>query len=115
MQINVETKPVASAAYQTKKKRLVETIDRLYHRDARVPLQKMISRVHPADMASILDELPPAHVVDIFHALSFLCRHCNLSDSQWYEKKQYIPFFQAGPRSILPECIPSVQHPGLKR
>jgi Mg/Co/Ni transporter MgtE len=30
----------------------------------------MISRVHPADMASILDELPPAHVVDIFHTIA---------------------------------------------
>jgi len=70
MQINVETKPVASAAYNTRKKRLVETIDRLYHRGAKVPLQKVIARVHPADMASILDELPPAHVVDIFYAIT---------------------------------------------
>ena len=70
MQINVETQPVASIAYNTKKKRLVETIERLYHRDAKAPLQKMISRVHPADMASILDELPPAHVVDIFYTIA---------------------------------------------
>lgn len=70
MQINVETKPAGSAAYDARKKRLVETIDRLYLRDARAPLQKMISRIHPADMAAILDELPPAHVVDIFHAIA---------------------------------------------
>jgi len=70
MQINVETKPVGSAAYDVRKKRLVETIDRLYLRDARAPLQKMISRIHPADMAAILDDLPPAHVVDVFHAIA---------------------------------------------
>ena len=70
MQINVETKPVASAAYNVKKKRLIETIERLYHRSAKVPLQKMISRVHPADMAAILDELPPGHVVDIFYTIA---------------------------------------------
>jgi magnesium transporter len=70
MQINVETKPLASATYDMRKKRLVETIDRLYLRDARAPLQKMISRIHPADMAAILDDLPPAHVVDVFHAIA---------------------------------------------
>ena len=70
MQINVETKPVASVAYNTRKKRLVETIERLYHRDAKASLQKVISRLHPADMASILDELPPAHVVDVFYAIA---------------------------------------------
>jgi magnesium transporter len=70
MQINVETKPPASAAYDTRKKRLVETIDRLYLRDAKGSLQKMISRIHPADMAAILDDLPPAHVVDVFYAIA---------------------------------------------
>jgi magnesium transporter len=70
MQINVETKPPASAAYDLKKKRLVETIDRLYLRDAKASLQKMISRIHPADMAAILDDLPPAHVVDVFYAIA---------------------------------------------
>ena len=69
MHINVDTKPVTSNTYDSKKKRLVETIDRLYHRDARASLQKMMGRIHPADMAAILDELPPEHVVDIFHAL----------------------------------------------
>ncbi len=29
----------------------------------------MLARIHPADLAAILDELPPEHVVDIFHAL----------------------------------------------
>jgi magnesium transporter len=70
MQINVEAKPPASAAYDTRKKRLVETIDRLYLRDAKGSLQKMISRIHPADMAAILDDLPPAHVVDVFYAIA---------------------------------------------
>jgi len=70
MQINVEAKPPASAAYDTRKKRLVETIDRLYLRDAKGSLQKMISRIHPADMAAILDDLPPAHVVDVFYSIA---------------------------------------------
>jgi magnesium transporter len=70
MQINIDAKPPASAAYDLKKKRLVETIDRLYLRDAKGSLQKMIARIHPADMAAILDDLPPAHVVDVFYAIA---------------------------------------------
>lgn len=70
MHINVDTKPVTPNTYDSKKKRLIETIDRLYHRDARGSLQKMMARIHPADLAAILDELPPEHVVDIFHALA---------------------------------------------
>ncbi len=68
MHINVDTRPVTPNTYDSKKKRLVETIDRLHHRNARGPLQKMLARIHPADLAAILDELPPEHVVDIFHA-----------------------------------------------
>lgn len=70
MEINVATKPVAAAAYNTNKKRLIETIERLHHRNAKAPLQKVISRLHPADLASILDELPPGDVVDIFHTIA---------------------------------------------
>ncbi|WP_313953705.1 magnesium transporter [Accumulibacter sp.] len=70
MQINIENKATASAAYDTKKKRLVETIDRLYVRDARASLQKMLSKIHPADLVAVLDDLPPAHVVDIFYAIA---------------------------------------------
>ncbi|HPT50221.1 MAG TPA: magnesium transporter [Accumulibacter sp.] len=69
MQINVETKPVATSGYDARKKRLVETIDRLYHRDAKAPLQKMIARIHPADMAAIFDDLPIEHVTDIFYSI----------------------------------------------
>jgi Mg/Co/Ni transporter MgtE len=29
----------------------------------------MLARIDPADLAAILDELPPEHVADIFHAL----------------------------------------------
>ncbi|MCP5227129.1 magnesium transporter [Accumulibacter sp.] len=70
MQLSIENKPTAAAAYDTKKKRLVETIDRLYVRDARASLQKMLAKVHPADLASVLDDLPPAHVVDVFSAIA---------------------------------------------
>ena len=69
MHIHVDTKPVTPNTYDTKKKRLIETIDRLYHRDARSSLQKMLGRLHPADLAAILDDLPPEHMVDIFHVL----------------------------------------------
>ena len=69
MHINVDTEPVTASTYDARKKRLVETIDRLYHRDARGSLQKMMARIHPADMAAILDALPPEHAVDIFHVL----------------------------------------------
>lgn len=44
MHINVDTKPVTPNTYDSKKKRLVETIDRLYHRGARGPQQKILSR-----------------------------------------------------------------------
>ena len=70
MQLSIENKPTAAAAYDTKKKRLVETIHRLYVRDARASLQKMLAKVHPADLASVLDDLPPAHVVDVFSAIA---------------------------------------------
>lgn len=70
MQINVETKPVTNFGYDARKKRLVDTIDRLYHREAKAPLQKLISRLHPADMAAILDELPNEHVSDIFYTIA---------------------------------------------
>lgn len=66
MHINVETKPIASGAYDARKKRLVETIERLHHRGAKVPLQKVIAKLHPADMAAILDDLPPADAEDVF-------------------------------------------------
>ena len=69
MHINVDNKPITPNTYDSKKKRLIETIDRLYHRDARGPLQKMLARIHPADLAAILDELPPEDAEDIFHAL----------------------------------------------
>ena len=70
MHINVETRPVSSTTYDSRKKRVIETIDRLYHREARASMQKVIARLHPADMAAILDELPPEHAVDIFLAMT---------------------------------------------
>lgn len=59
-----------SAAYDIKKKRLVETINRLYLRNAKTSLENMISRIHPADMAAVLDDLPTAYVVNVFHAIT---------------------------------------------
>ncbi len=59
-----------SAAYDIKKQRLVETINRLYLRNAKASLENMISRIHPADMAAVLEELPTAYVVNVFHTMT---------------------------------------------
>jgi len=66
MHINIETKPVASVSYDAKKKRLVDTIERLHHRGAKPSLQKVMSRVYPADLAAILDDLASVDAVDVF-------------------------------------------------
>lgn len=49
-----------------KLKKLTDTIDRLYRRDARLHLQKVMSRAHPADLAGVLGDLPEQHAVPIF-------------------------------------------------
>ncbi|HHH39243.1 MAG TPA: magnesium transporter, partial [Sedimenticola sp.] len=50
-------------------KKLADTIDRLHRRGAMRPLQKVLAKAHPADLASILGELPEDHVVPIFEAI----------------------------------------------
>jgi magnesium transporter len=52
-----------------KLQKLTDTIDRLYRRNARVPLQKVMSRVHPADLAGVLGDLPEQHVVPVFRLI----------------------------------------------
>ncbi|NCA70138.1 MAG: magnesium transporter [Sphingobacteriia bacterium] len=69
MQIDIKTEPQTAASYSIKKKRLVETINRLYRRNARVSLGKILSRIHPADLAAILDELPLADVAGVFNLI----------------------------------------------
>jgi magnesium transporter len=74
MHINVESKPVASVSYDAKKKRLVDTIERLHHRGAKPALQKVMSRVYPADLAAILEDLASADAVDVF---------CTIAETQY--------------------------------
>ncbi len=50
-------------------KKLADTIDRLHRRGAIRPLQKVISKAHPADLAAILGVLPEEHVVPIFEKI----------------------------------------------
>ncbi len=69
MQIDVKNEPQAAAAYLSKKKRLVGTINRLYRRNAKASLGNILSRIHPADLAEILEDLPLADATGIFNAI----------------------------------------------
>jgi magnesium transporter len=69
MQISLKTEPQTAAAYDVRKKRLVQTINRLYRRNATASLGKILARVHPADLASILEDLPLADVAGVFYAI----------------------------------------------
>lgn len=69
MQINLKTEPQAAAAYLSKKKRLVGTINRLYRRNAKASLGNILSRIHPADLAEILEDLPLADAAGVFYAI----------------------------------------------
>jgi magnesium transporter len=69
MQIDVKNEPQAAAAYLSKKKRLVGTINRLYRRNAKASLGNILSRIHPADLAEILEDLPLADASGIFNAI----------------------------------------------
>lgn len=50
----------------SKLNKLADTIVRLYLHDTRRPLQKIIRRVHPADLAHVLSAVPDQHVVPIY-------------------------------------------------
>ncbi|MCB1872028.1 MAG: magnesium transporter [Chromatiaceae bacterium] len=52
-----------------KLRKLAETVERLYSRNARRSLEKIISKVYPADIASVLSIIPEEHVAAIFHAI----------------------------------------------
>ena len=69
MQINLKTEPQATAAYLSKKKRLVGTINRLYRRNAKASLGNILSRIHPADLAEILEDLPLTDAAGVFYAI----------------------------------------------
>jgi magnesium transporter len=69
MQISLNSEPQTAAAYDVRKKRLVQTINRLYRRNATASLGKILARIHPADLASILEDLPLADVAGVFYAI----------------------------------------------
>ena len=45
----------------------LDTIRRLYRRNSRVTLYKLVQKIHPADMAWVFRYLNPAERRDIFH------------------------------------------------
>lgn len=69
MQISVNPEPHTSVAYDERKKRLFETITRLYRRNATASLGKIYARVHPADLAAILEDLPQNDAIGVFHTI----------------------------------------------
>ncbi|MCB1851753.1 MAG: magnesium transporter [Gammaproteobacteria bacterium] len=52
-----------------KLRKLTETIERLHVRGATRPLGKIIHKVYPADLASVLAAIPEVHVAPIFHTI----------------------------------------------
>ena len=52
-----------------KLRKLTETVERLHARGARRPLEKIITKVYPADLASVLAAIPEDHIAPIFHAI----------------------------------------------
>ncbi|HXK55725.1 MAG TPA: CBS domain-containing protein, partial [Gammaproteobacteria bacterium] len=52
-----------------KLRKLAETVERLHARNARRSLEKIIAKVYPADIASVLSIIPEEHVAAIFHAI----------------------------------------------
>ena len=55
--------------FSGKIKKLIETIDRLYRRDAKGPLRRVLAKVHPVDLALVLRNLPDEHVAPIFDTI----------------------------------------------
>ncbi len=52
-----------------KNRKLQDAIERLLHRDAKKPLEKIISRTHPADLASVLGAIPEEYVLTLFDTI----------------------------------------------
>jgi magnesium transporter len=58
-----------AADHSGKLNKLTDTIERLHRRSARMNLQKVMRRVHPADLAHVLGAVPDQHVVPIYRQL----------------------------------------------
>lgn len=49
--------------------KLREAIERLVRRDARRPLEKILAKVHPADMTQVLETIPEEYVTRLFFSI----------------------------------------------
>jgi magnesium transporter len=65
----IETHPRAPVDGDPKIQKLAFTIDRLQRRAATRPLQKVISKTHPADLAAVLNSMPDGRVAPIFNSI----------------------------------------------
>lgn len=53
-----------------KVRKLQDAIERLLHRDAKKPLEKIISKTHPADLATVLGAIPEEYVLTLFDTIA---------------------------------------------
>jgi len=51
------------------RQKLADTVERLYRRGAVRPLKRVLSKLHPADLAAVCALLPDAHVIPVFDAI----------------------------------------------
>lgn len=70
MQIDVAEQPVDPSAYEARKQRLIAAATKLYLRGAWRRMQRLMQRLHPADAAAVLRELPSEQVTDTLQAMS---------------------------------------------
>ena len=52
--------------------KLRDAIERLLRRDAKKPLEKILSKVHPADLGQVLEGIPEEYVTVLFLSLSLI-------------------------------------------
>lgn len=85
--------------------RVSETIDRLYHRNATSALQKILTKVMPADLAMVLETMPAEMAVKLFELIPQ-----SLAASQVL-KELSVPMQKA----ILSESVPEKMIPILEK
>jgi len=71
MFIDTSTNSATHRAENTgaKLRKLADTVERLYARDAKRSLEKIFTKVYSADIASVLAVIPEEHVASIFHTI----------------------------------------------
>ncbi len=53
-----------------KVQKLTDTIDRLHRRGAERPLKRILNKLHPADLAAVLEALPDGHIASVFTTIN---------------------------------------------